>query len=79
MEKWKYSFLGLLILVSCAQVEHKGEVDVNVSLDLTELEKYFEPVCREELPETVTDEQVEDCINEKIGSLLELLSQISPT
>jgi|AACY02.5.fsa_nt_gi hypothetical protein len=79
MEKWKYSFLGLLILVSCAQVEHKGEVDVNLTLDFEELEKYFDPICRDELPPTATDEQIEACVNEKIGVLLEALIQISPT
>lgn len=79
MEKWKYPILGLLIFVACAQVEHKGEVDVNMTLDFTELEKYFQPICKQELPETATDEQIENCVNEKIGVLLEALIQISPS
>ena len=79
MEKWEYSILGLLMLTSCAQVEHKGEVNVNVEIDFTELEKYFEPICRDELPDTATDEQIEDCINEKIGVLLDLLTHVSPS
>ena len=27
----------------------------------------------------ITDEQIEDCINEKIGVLLDLLTQVSPS
>lgn len=79
MEKWKYPILGIFVVIGCAQVEHKGEVDVNMTIDFTELEKYFDPICRDELPKTATEEQIQDCVNEKIGVLLEALVQISPS
>lgn len=78
MEKWKYPILGLLTITACAQIEHSGEVDVNVNLDFTELEKYFEPICRDELSSTASDEEVQNCVNEKIGQFMEFLSKIAP-
>lgn len=73
MEKWKSALLGCcLVLCSCAQVNHnvEGNVDVNVGIDFSELEKYFKPVCEQEIP-SGTDEQIDDCVNLKIGLFLQ--------
>lgn len=73
MEIKKPAILGLcLALGACGQINHNvdGGVNVNLNIDFSELEKYFIPVCKEEMPDA-TDEQIDDCVNLKIGEFLD--------
>lgn len=75
MEIWKPAILGVCLIVGCGEIKQTvdGEVAVNVNLDFAELEKYFRPVCEEEYP-VASEEQIEECINLKIGELLQTIS-----
>lgn len=76
MEKYVAAIMGAcLSLTACGEIKHTagGDVDVNLKIDFDELQKYFEPVCQEELPEA-TESEIEDCVNLKIGEFLDAIS-----
>lgn len=65
----------LLLLTACGKVDHevKGttKVEIEIAMEFEKLEKYFTPVCEEELPEG-SEEEIKNCVYEKIGNLLDV-------
>lgn len=74
MEKYVAALLGIS-LISCGEINHtvKDGVDVELTINFEELEQYFDPVCRQELP-NATEEEIQECVNLKIGEFLDTLS-----
>lgn len=73
------SLLPILMLMSCGkvEVEHKGQVDVNVKFDLGQITTYFAAQCKRDLPSTATPEEITDCTNAGLADFLSLVEQLN--
>lgn len=70
----KYLVLTLL-LFSCGidlRQDKPVEVNVNHRIDLYQVEKYFETICRNDNP-AFNDEQVFECVDEYMADFIESL------
>lgn len=68
----KFIFLIAIIIIGCGgkyEVVHKGKIDVVFKVET--LERYFRAECEA----TVLPEEVDHCIDEKLGKLFSLIVQ----